>query len=271
MADDLLETVVRRKSALAALAAEPQHRRELQECLGVSKTTCHRIVRTFKNEGLIRQTNSGYELTPVGQVIESQVEAFQQGIRTATELEPLLAAVESAEISFDIDLFTDARITRPTPEEPSGPVDRFLELFRDCETVRTVDCTSFVPPLYIQEMFETGLVDDRMGVAVLPESVVETRFAEYPDIHRRIAEEDALIRYRIHDEVPFGLTVYDTDHVGLRAYDDETGVPLLFADTDNPEAVAWATDVFEQYYNQSEPAAAVDSLPDWLPESQLSF
>lgn len=269
--DDLLALAVRRKAALAALATEPHHRRELQETLDASKTTCHRIIRSFREAGLIRQTDGGYTLTELGQAVESKVTDFERGVQTAIDLEPLLTAAEAAAVEIDIDLFSDATITHPTPEDPSPPVERFLELFRDSETIRTIDRTSFAPPLYIEEMLEMSMEHDRTGVAVLPESVIETRFAEYPDLHRRVADADAPIRYRAHDAVPFGLTVFDDDHIGLRAYDDETGAPVVFVDTDDPAAVEWGIETFEHYYEASTPVSAVDSVPDWMPAGEVPF
>lgn len=267
--DDLLETAVQRRGVLAALAAAPHHRRELQTRLDISKTTCHRIVRSFDEKGLLRRTADGYELTALGRTLHEQVDAYERGVRAARRLEPLLSAFEAAEVAFDVSLFADATVTRPQPEDPSPPVTRFLELFRDAETVKSLDGTSFTPPLYVEEMFETAMQDGGRGIAIFPKSVVERRLSAHPDLHRRAAEAEVPVRYRVHDDIPFGLTIYDGDRVGLRAYDDETGALLLFADTDDPEAVDWAERLFERYYDQSEPLSAFDAFPDWMPASEL--
>lgn len=49
---DPLEMAIRRKPALARFAEDPHHPREREEELDVSKATCHRIVRSFDEEGL---------------------------------------------------------------------------------------------------------------------------------------------------------------------------------------------------------------------------
>lgn len=262
-ADEVLQTAVDRRDVLAALAAQPHHRRELQTALDLSKTTCHRIVRSLDEQGLLRRSSDGYELTPLGRTVHEQVDRFEGGVRTATRLEPLLGAFESAPVDLEVDLFVDATVTTPRPDDPSPPVSRFLELFRAAESVRTLDGTSFAPPLYVEEMFETAIETGGGGVAILPKSVVERRFSTHHDLHRRAVEAGVPVPYRIHDAVPFGLTIYDGDHVGLRAYDDETGAVLLFADTDDPLAVDWAEDVFEYYRDRSEPLSAFDGFPDW--------
>jgi len=269
--DELLETVIARSDILGALADGPCHRRELQDRFDVSKTTCHRIVRSLDERDLIRRTDRGYELSELGTTIWTQVKTFEGNVRTAYRLQPLYEALESTQIDLEVELFADATITRPLPEDPSPPVHRYLELFRDAETVRTLDRSSFIPPLYVEEIFEVALERDGAGIAIYPLSVVEARYEKYPDVHREVAETGLDIRYRVHDDVPFGMSIYDDDHVGLRAYDGDTGALHLFADTDDPAAVDWAIDVFDRYYEESEPPSAFDELPDWVPESDIQL
>jgi hypothetical protein len=110
--DEILETAVARRPALSALAAGPRHRRELQAELDVSKTTCHRIVSTFDEYGLLRRTDDGYELTAKGKLLETYVDEYYRYVRTTFLLEPLVTAFEESDAEFDVELFADARITR---------------------------------------------------------------------------------------------------------------------------------------------------------------
>lgn len=266
--DDLLQTAVARKEALAALADEPHHRRDLQERLGVSKTTCHRVVRALDERGLVRRTDRGYELTELGHAVAGEVDRFETNVRLAYQLEPLLDAFETVDAEFDVELFADATITRPEPDDPTAPAHRYLELFREADAVRTLDRTSFLPPLYISEVVDSIIEGAVTAEAILPTSVVRTRVEEYADSHRRLAEEADRSGYRLYDTVPFGMTIFD-DRVGLRAYDDETGSVLVFADTDDPEAVGWAREVYRYYRERSRPPSTVEEFPDWAPESDL--
>lgn len=268
--DEVLETAIQRKPVLAVLAEGPHHRRELQEKLDLSKATCHRIIRSFDEMDLLQRTDHGYKLTELGRVVAEQVEAFELKIRTAYQLEPLLKAFDAAAVDFDVDLFTNATITRPRPDDPSPPVHRYLELFEEAQSVRTIARTSFVPPLYLKEIFNTAFDDNKKGgIVIYPKSVVEKRYTEYHDWHRQVAEEGIPIRYRIYERSPFGMTIYDDDHVGLRAYDERTGTLVLFADTDNPDAISWAEDVFDHYYEKSEPLTTFEEFPDWVPDSEV--
>jgi len=264
--DELLEIAVKRRSALERLAEDPHHRSELEEELDLSKTTCHRIIQTFDENHLLRRTDQGYGLTEFGRVLYRQVSSFDETIRAAYELRPILDAFESAEVDFELGLFLDAEVIKPQPDDPTPPLQRYLEMFWDAETILTVDRTSFSPPLYIEEILERSLEDDRTGIAIYPKSVVERRYSEFPDPHRKAAEKGIPV-YRIGDPVPFGMTIYDNEHVALRSYDDKTGALELFAHTDDPEAISWAEEVFEHYYERSTLPSGFEDFPDWIPES----
>lgn len=268
--DEILETALHRKDALEFLTEGPRSRRSIQEALDVSKATRHRILRTFEDEGLLRRSGDAYELTEYGRVVGDAVGAFDATVRTAQRIRPLLEAFGEADLAYDLDHFADVTVTSAHPDDPTRPVHRYLELFEGTSLVRTVARTSFVPPLYLEEIFDRFFEDDdKRGVVVYPKTAVENRYADYPDIHRKVAREDQPLRYRVYDRAPFGLTIYDRDHVGLRAYDRETNTLLLFADTDDPEAVAWAEDVFERYYDESKPLSAFETFPDWAPTTAI--
>lgn len=269
---DLLETAVTRKPVLEALAGEPHHRQELQDELDLSKTTCHRIVRSFDDYGLLRRTDRGYALTPLGRRVADAVDRYDETVRAAVSLEPMLGAFADAPVEFPVELFADATVTRPDSDDPSMPVDRACELFfeSDSNWVRTLDCSQFIPPVFMAEVFEAGIEEGLEGEFVFPASVARERIERFEEYHRMIPEADAAIRYLIHDGVPFGMSLYE-GHVDVRAYDDETGAPVMLVDTDDSDAVAWAEDVFELYRERAKPPSAVEEIPDWLPEPDVEF
>ena len=267
--EELLETAVTRKPVLAALAEEPHHRRELQEKLGLSKTTCHRIVRAFDDSGLLRRTDAGYELTRFGEVVAEAVERFDETVRTAHRMEPLLEAFETAGLAVDVELFTDATITTPEPGDPYPFVDRSMELFRDSETIRVIDRNQFIPPLYVEKALEIAIETGMRGKFIVPESVALETVTGMPELQRQVADGDATGKWFVYEDIPFGMALYD-EHLDLRAYDDETDRPLLLVDTDDPDAIAWAEDIYERYRRRAEPAARLEAFPDWMPDTALA-
>lgn len=266
---EILTTAIERKPVLATLAREPHHRGELQEELGLSKTTCHRIVRTFDERGLLRRTDRGYELTRLGEILHERVEQFDSAVRAAYRLQPLVAASDDAEIQFDLDLFVDATVTRPEPGDPYPFVDRTVELFRESDTIRVIDCNPLVPPMYVERMLEIALETGMRGEFVVTEEIARGNMQQFPDLQRQVADSDRTSgNYFVYDDIPFGLALYD-DHLDVRVYDEETGTPTLYVDTDNPDALAWAEAVYEAYRERARPAGELDGYPDWAPDTPL--
>lgn len=270
--DEVLETALARSDVLASLAAAPRHRAELQAEHDLSKTTAHRIVRSFDDQGLLRRTDDGYALTPLGRTVAAAVERFDDTVRTACRLAPLLDAFADAPVELPVEHFADARVTRPRPDAPSSPVEQSCELYfrTDSDTIRILDRVRFVPPVFLEQVYEAGVENELTAEAVLPADLVAGYVEACPDLHRDLPDLPVELGYRVHEDVPVGLSLYD-EHVELRAYDDETGVPVCMVDTDDPDAVAWAESVYEHYREAARPAAAVDDLPDWLPQPEPPF
>lgn len=267
--EGVLTTAVERKPVLAALAREPHHRKELQETLDLSKTTCHRIVRTFDERGLLRRTDRGYELTQLGEILYEQVEEFDSAVRAAYRLQPLIARYDAADVEFTFELFRDARVTRPEPGNPYPFADRTLELFRKSETLRVIDCNPLVPPMYVEKMLELALESGMQGEFIVTEEIARGNMQQFPDLQRRVAESDETTgKYLVYGDIPFGMTLYD-DHLDVRVYDDDTGTPMLYADTGDPAALEWAEAVFEEYYEKARPATELDDFPEWAPDTGI--
>lgn len=267
--EEVLETAIDRRPALSALADEPHHRRELQAKLDISKTTCHRIVRSFDEKGLLRRTDRGYELTELGEFLERQVDRFHSRVRAAYRLEPLVTAFESTDVDFDVDAFADASITEPRPDDPTPPIKQAWERFQESamDTVRIVDGTQFAPPLYERGVLEAALETAVAGEVIVPKSYADHLVTEYPDLHRAFADASAQLGYRIYDDVPFGMSIHD-EYVELRAYDDDTGSLVLLVHGESPEALAWAEDVYDHYREKAALPSEFEELPDLVPEPE---
>lgn len=276
MADDtfdeeILTTAVERRDALALLADGPHHRREIQAELDLSKTTCHRIVRTFDNYGLLERTDDGYELTATGTLLESAVDNYAKTVRATFEYEPFVTAFAETDVTFPVEAFHDARITRPEPNDPTLPLDREFDIFQRAEYFTVVDGNQHVPELYLEQVIEIVLEHGKEVEHIAPLPIVEKRLSQFPEAHKQHSTVEATLKYRICSNVPFGLVLYDDEHVVVRTYDDETGSIELMVDTDAEAAVTWARDVVQQYREIADPPSAFDELPDWTPDGQLSF
>ncbi|WP_049925640.1 transcriptional regulator FilR1 domain-containing protein [Halopiger goleimassiliensis] len=269
--EEILLTAVERRDALALLADGPYHRREIQAELELSKTTCHRIVRTFDDYGLLERTDDGYKLTATGELLASAVDDYVRDVRTTFECGPFVAAFAETDVTFDVDAFRDARITRPEPNDPTLPLDREFDVFREADHFTLVDGNQHVPELYLEQVIEIGLEHGKEAEHIAPLPIVEKRLTQFPEVHKRHSEVDATLQYRICPDVPFGLVLYEDEHVVVRTYDEVTGSIELMADTDADDAVAWARDVIQHYREKADPPSAYDDLPDWTPDERVSF
>lgn len=261
--DELLELAVHRKAALVTLAKEPRHRRELQDALSVSKTTCHRIVRAFDDQGLIRRTDDGYELTLYGRVIADQTSGFAEGVESATRLEPLLDVVESSDGPFDDDIFVNNVEAWDVGQNESFSIDEGVERVRETELLRVLDWTP-VPDLYHEKILRILAENEARVESIYPESEVRDRLERFPDLHDELLEAGARPRYWVYDDVPkWGMSIYDDSLVEVRGYEPQSGAYLLEATSESEEAVEWGLEVFGAYRERAQQLPNVEGLPDW--------
>lgn len=247
--EDLIE-LVRREPVLDVLREEDSiDRRELEQRLDVSRSTVHRFTRSLRENGLIERTGSEFVLTPLGEVTAEEVTKFQSTIETAWELAPILQAAATHDIDIDIKPFTDATVTSAAPGDPYRPVNRFMSLVKSTETLRGLDPAS-ISPMHVDEMYDR-IRNGMKTEAVYPLAVAKDFLTSYPKRAQTVLESGYLTLW-IHNDLPFGLTLYD-DRIGVGIYDDETGLLRIYADTDAPIAREWAEDVYTGYRADATP------------------
>ncbi|MFB6352673.1 MAG: helix-turn-helix transcriptional regulator [Halobacteriales archaeon] len=260
---ELLELAVDRRGALEALAAEPHHRRELQEALSVSKTTCHRIVRAFDEWDLVRRTDDGYALSLYGRIVADRVEAFADDVESATRMQSLLELLESSDAPFDDRAFVDGVSDWTVGHLETFSIDEGLERVEDTELLRVLDWTP-VPDLYHEKILRRLAENEARVESIYPKAEIQDRLERFPDLHDELLEAGARPRYWVYEDVPpWGLSIYDDALAELRAYEPQSGAYLLEATSDAPAAVEWALDVFDEYRDRARALPDVDGLPDW--------
>lgn len=261
--DGLLETAVDRKGVLRTLRDAPQHRSDLEQTLDLSKTTCHRIIRSFDEEGLVRRTDEGYDLTPLGRIVADQVLKFEETVETAFLMRPLLEQFEADDTPFDRSLITDERVDWSVDTDSPLGLDRGMDRVRDTDTLRVMDWTP-VPALYIEKIFEIIVEQDIRAESIYPASRVRSRLKQFPDLHADLRESDTEKEYWLYDDVPtWGMSIYDESLLELRAFEPETGVPMLEASSRDQPAIQWALNVWEDHRRRAERLDDRDDLPDW--------
>jgi predicted transcriptional regulator len=245
--DQFIE-LVRRAPVLEALREEgAMDRRELEQHLDVSKSTVHRFTRSLRENGLIERSGGAFVLTSVGEVSAEEMAAFKASIETAWELAPVLQVTRAHGVDIDVAAFADATVTTAEPGNPYRPVNRFMSLVAETDTLRGLDPAS-INPLHVDDIYER-IVNGMETDAVFPSAVVENLLTSNPERAER-AFESGNLRLRIHDDIPFGLTLCD-DRIGVGIYDDDTGLLRTYADTDAPAAHEWAEAVYTNYRDKA--------------------
>ncbi|MFC7202989.1 helix-turn-helix transcriptional regulator [Haloferax namakaokahaiae] len=245
---------LKRADALAALTDGPMERSELMSSLDVSRTTIHRIVRGLEGHELLVEEGGELKLSTLGHTVAEEVSGYRRRVTMARRLRPFLETLSDHSTDFDIGLFHNATITESKPTNPYGPVARFMELLRDSETLRGFDTTT-IAPIYVEDIRDEILGGMETDIVYLS-AVVREIFEAYPEAVTEAVESGKLV-LSTHDELPFGLAIFD-DRVGIGGYDD-TGLLSVFVDTDSPAAREWAFELYERYRAEAD-RKTVDSF-----------
>lgn len=265
METDSLIELVRRAPVFTALRERPMDRRELQNHLDVSRPTVHRLTRALDDRGLIERVDGEFTLTALGEVVGAATEAFEREVAVAHHIAPILPAVSEERPSFDPAAFADATVTSVEPGNPYRPVNRFMSLVAETDTLRGLDPAS-INPLHLDDIHDR-ILDGMVTEAVFPPAVVEGLFESVPErIERAFASGN--LELHTHESLPFGLTLCD-ERVGVGVYDDETGLLCTYVDTDAPAAYEWGEAVYTNYHNAATPLAEHDDLAAFAPDAAL--
>lgn len=243
-----LITLVRRAPALAALRKQPLDRRDLQECLDVSKPTVHRLTRTLGEKGLVEKPDGRFALTGMGEAVADVVAEFTRSVETAHRLAPLLDILQHPYSTIDVAAFADATVTTAEPSDPYHPMRRYYSLIEQTGTLRGFDTTTLSPEYIdaIHQQIRNGMETE----IVYPPTVAARLLSAHPERIEELFESGHLV-LRIHPDLSHGLTIFD-ERIGISSYCETTGALRTFIDTNSFAAREWAETVYESYWTEAE-------------------
>lgn len=242
---------------LDALADSTHTRRELVELTEASQPTVGRILQDFEERDWIERDGSAYRATVTGKLVSRGFGDLIEILETDAELRPVVRWLPADAITFGLTHLTTATITTPTRVRPNAPVQRALDLLRDASTVRVVSYAFNEQSL--AAVAERTAAGDQRFEGVFSTSAIDA-LADDSELSRQLREllaaEDAEVRIA-DDSIPVAATIADSVvHLFLR---DDTGILQAAIDIDEPEVLAWATDLFDRYWDAAEPLT-VDQL-----------
>ena len=246
---DLLGDIVRHGPVLEALRARPLDRREIEARLDVSRATSHRFTQWLGEQGFVEKAEGRFRLTGRGEAVTDEVLRFEANVHTVDRLAPLLDVICEDHQEFVLEPFVDATVTLAEPTDPYQPVERFLSLLSESETVRGFN-TTHMAPLALGEFHQQIFEETDTEIVYLPH-VAETLFQTYPERAREAIERGHLT-LRTRARLPYGLAIFD-ERVGIGGYDETTGLMQVFVETDSPIAYEWAERVYASIRADSNP------------------
>lgn len=246
---DLLIALIRRSPLLEELRGDAFDRSELQDRLDMSRSTSHRHTKLFGEMGIIERVDGEFRLTESGKLLTDAMVRFKREANSALQLAPVLEAIQDAPMGIDSEAFAGATVTNTERGDPYSPVARFVTLVRETETLHGFDMDA-IAPLYLEEIRQRiidGMETKDIG---LPEAT-KNALDDYPEKCRQ-ACASGYLDIRLHDDLPFGLAIFD-DRIGIGVCERDTRALRVFVDTESPEVREWAEAVYEVYEAEAVP------------------
>lgn len=246
----LLETV-RRQSILEVLGREgSESASELTEATGQSRSTIYRAVDSLEEDGLVKVVNGEYVLTTLGELLRKETDRFSRRAWGAKRLESFLNSVESIDIPTEY--FIDAKITRRQPRQPHITIQRLIKLIENSDHMKML--STVLSPIHV----DVGYREMESGMkieAVFDEEAINIMLSNYQDQAADTTTSGNFTVY-VHESLPFELFIFD-DQMGMAAH-DETGDADILIESDDPNAMEWASKTYEAFKAEAEPL----QLPD---------
>ncbi|WP_255170834.1 helix-turn-helix transcriptional regulator [Natrononativus amylolyticus] len=238
---------VRRAALLAELRSAPADAGDLEDSLDISRSTVHRATNTLLELNLLQQSNGKYELTGVGEFVADETQAYRNRVGSALSLEPFLNLVDVDDVP--VQHFSEADVILPQPRQPHFSVRRIIELIQSSDTLGIL--STVISPFYV-DVAHREMLDGMEIEAVFDEEIIDIVLEEY-EREALEAFETGRFHVHVHPDVPFELFLFD-DRIGMAAH-DENGIARVFVETDDPNAIDWASSLYERHLAESRPVA----------------
>ncbi|WP_410764536.1 helix-turn-helix transcriptional regulator [Haloferax sp. DFSO60] len=232
---------------LEALADEPHSRRDLQSKTAASQPTLARILSDFEERQWVEKGGSQYEATPLGELVADGFTDLISIVETETRLRGIAEWLPTDQLDMDLRRFDDARITRPTRTDPSGPLKRALDLSARAETQCIV---SYVINYEMLETLSEAAVEGSQSfrAVIAPETIEMVRGDDtsWTRFEQLVGADAA--DFRVTDEpIPFAMGVADeTVYFFLR---DEDGILRALLESDDDDVRSQAMQTVESYWD----------------------
>ncbi|GAA0285969.1 tetratricopeptide repeat protein [Halobacterium noricense] len=257
----LREVVAKRRAFLAALAEQPQYKRDLIDELDASRSTVDRAVAELVDFDLVETADGRYRTTRAGEFALERHDAYRTELRDVAANADVLGALPE-EVTLDASVVANADV-HLTDHDRQRPLSLVGDAVREATAVDAV-----LPRLADSRMLDAyrsqGRRPDTSSRIVLSAPLAATLRERFPAHLHDIATADGTRVYN-GDLPPLGVVHVqgDVDAVYVVAYADSGGIAAIFEHTTS-DAVEWAAERVADHV-----AAATDCTEDFaqLPDA----
>lgn len=256
--DAVLELLNTRSELLALLDTGAYEKRELVDQLSISRSTIDRALRDLETAALVQRTNGRYRTTFYGRAVQAVYESFLESLEQVLRAKALLALLPP-DIEFDFTLLWDAEICiaeQPALHAPATRLRRLIEEATGFKALAYAHTSSEA-----QDVIRAQVLHNETTAEVVFRRQMYRYLAEtYPEFMESLRESEQFTGL-VADGIPFGLfliKVQRTQYACLVVYGPEQNLKGVLVN-DDPAAVEWAQEVYDQYRTNATP---LDAYPD---------
>ena len=224
----------------------------LKDDLGCSRATVNRHLRTLREHGFIEKADTAYSLTEFGRAVLGTIERTNRQITVLEAIadSEFLSNVADAPKPFDLSWLAESTVIRPTSADPYKLYDRFVDIFENATRLRALRNEGVTPP-GVMDAMTPKLLDPTFDAEGIWSRETAEQFMEvHPVVNDIRRDNPELGVYICEESIPIDFSLFDTCLVIL-SYDQQTGHPAVYTETDNENAIQWAIDVFDYYRTHS--------------------
>jgi predicted transcriptional regulator len=236
----------------------------LREVTGSASQAVIPKIRSLERQGLIRAVNYEYHLTPLGQVVASNVESFVKLVGSIDQHHTFFTDHDLSDLPGDFlrrigDLY-NSEPKQDTTTDMFYVYSHYLEILKDAAYIHGISSVAS-PGLarFIAEKVVTGIPVE----LVVNHEVVELLTKEpYASNMRELAGFSNFSVWVTGENLRVGLTVTDK-YLSLGLFKKDTNLYDSSADlfSSDPRAVEWGEDLF-RYYKERSKRLAIAPLFD---------
>lgn len=246
-----LDALDAREPFVECLADGTMWKRDLQDELGVSRSTVYKAIRELEAVGLVERRAEGYGLSVVGRRLFEQRTAFHERADAIYQSAPLLADLRPG-VDVPSALLVDGEVVSAERFAPNRPVHVIGTLVGETTSLRGL--SPVVIPKYV-EIFHDELVSNDLQAELLLEApVVDHLLAEYSRPFDEAIEAGDLIVHRTNETLPYGMLLLEgpTRRIVFIAYGPSGDLRGLIVN-ETPEAFEWGETEWQRHLSSAEP------------------